>query len=136
MKTRKNMQGGSGTLCRSCSCSGSKQLCAVHTLWDTFFEDLPVGVQPWADVKPGLALKRLRKLLVALGIMNAQEYGTHSFRRGHADDMRKCGCTLAEILRAGQWKSAAFLAYIDEADLGKDVALAVAIESEDEEWID
>ena len=70
-------------------------------------------------------------------------------------DMRKCGCTLAEILRAGQWKSAAFMTYIDDGALDKvpspafrgdvvthapicmqDLALAVAIESDEEEFID
>ena len=63
-------------------------------------------------------------------------YGTHDLRRGHAEDMRESGCTLAEILAAGQWKSSAFLSYLDEADLEKDVAFAVAIESDAEEWID
>ena len=29
-------------------------------------------------------------------------------------DMWRCGCTLAEILGAGQWKSSAFTRYIDE----------------------
>ena len=32
-------------------------------------------------------------------------------------DMRKSGCTLAQILNAGQWKSAAFMKYIDEVGL-------------------
>ena len=50
-------------------------------------------------------------------------------------DMRKAGNTLAEILRAGQWRSAAFMTYLSEADLEKDLAFAVAIQS-DEEWID
>ncbi len=72
-------------------------------------------------------------------------------------DMRKSECTLAQILHVGQWKSSAFLRYIDEAAchwkrchvqrtiglrlphacLLQDVALAVAIESDgEEEWID
>ena len=43
---------------------------------------------------------------------------------------------MAEILAAGQWKSAAFMKYINEAELDKDLAFAVAIESDTEEWID
>ena len=54
----------------------------------------------------------------------------------HWQDMRKSGSTLAEILQAGQWKSSAFINYMNEAKLEQDVAFAVAIESEDEEWID
>ena len=36
-----------------------------------------------------------------------------------SEDMRRSGCTLAEILRAGQWRSAAFMAYLDAAGLDK-----------------
>ena len=69
--------------------------------------------------------------------------------------MRRSGSTLAEILMAGQWKSIAFLKLVDEvrmsmlcdfvvhtsrssceADLEKDTAFAVAIESDEEEWIE
>ena len=63
-------------------------------------------------------------------------------------DLRKCGATLAQILAAGQWKSQAFLRYLDEvgllgacwcpglrsilmqAELDKDAAFAVATESD------
>ena len=43
---------------------------------------------------------------------------------------------MATILKAGQWRSAAFLRYVDEAQLEEDTAFAVAIESDAEEWID
>jgi hypothetical protein len=36
-----------------------------------------------------------------------------------SEDMRQSGCTLAEILRAGQWRSAAFMAYLDAAGLDR-----------------
>ncbi len=51
-------------------------------------------------------------------------------------DMLGDGCALAQILRAGQWRSAAFLRYLDEAGLERDVAFEVTIHSDDEEWID
>ena len=87
-------------------------------------------------------------------ISEPEKYGTHDFRRGHAEDMRAAGSPLAEILQAGQWKSAAFLRYVNEvasqcqaaqpmpmptfvqAELEKEVAYYCAVESEDEEWID
>ena len=70
--------------------------------------------------------------------------------------MRKSGCTLAEILLAGQWRSISFMEYLDEvptalvpvcaslcvaffcdqADLEKEAAFEVAVESDEEEWID
>ena len=42
-------------------------------------------------------------------------------------DLRKCGCTLAQILDAGQWKSSAFMHYIDEvgATLGHRIGVIV-----------
>ena len=51
-------------------------------------------------------------------------------------DMRRSGCSLAAILAAGQWKSSAFMKYLDESMLEKDLAYQIAIESEPEEWID
>ena len=51
-------------------------------------------------------------------------------------DMYLSGATLAEILRAGQWRSAAFLRYLDEARLQRDMALEIAIQSDGEEYID
>ena len=68
--------------------------------------------------------------------------------------MRKSGSTLAETLHAGQWKSAAFLSYIDEMGLEwvgmlccarcrlallfalQDLAFAAAVESDEEVFID
>lgn len=52
-------------------------------------------------------------------VPKAEWYGTHSFRRGHARDLSECGTPLALILRAGQWRSAAFAKYLDEAELEK-----------------
>ena len=60
-----------------------------------------------------MALKRLRALLAELRVAEASLYRTHDFRRGHADDMRRAGATLAEILLAGGWNSAAFQDYLD-----------------------
>ena len=54
-----------------------------------------------------------------------------------AQDMRQCGHPLAEILAAGQWRSSKFIKYVKEAELEKDVAYQVAIESDEEcEFID
>ncbi len=51
-------------------------------------------------------------------------------------DMLKAGCTLAQILRAGQWRSAAFMKYLDEMELEKDLAFELGIHSDTEEWVD
>lgn len=154
---RKNRPRGSGTMRRRCSCAGGVSTCAVHTLWERFFALLPDGTRPWAGVNPCQARARLRRLLQVLGVADANAYGTHDFRRGHAEagcwtmrvqtlwmhsclllaqDMRACGHPLAEILAAGQWKSSSFIKYVKEAELEKEVAYQVAIQSDEEEWID
>ena len=77
-------------------------------------------------------MRVLRTGLAELGMEHAAEDVLHDFRRGHAEarslvcppvavrppafcqDMRKNGCTLVQILLAGQWKSASFLKYLNE----------------------
>jgi len=51
--------------------------------------------------------------------------------------MRECGHSLAEILAAGQWRGSSFIKYVKEAELEKEVAYQVAIQSDEEcEFID
>ena len=51
--------------------------------------------------------------LVALGVARAQHYRLHDFRRGQAQDLADAGMPLATILKAGDWRSAAFALYLD-----------------------
>ena len=116
LRTRKNRRQGSGVLRRTCTCAGGKVTCAVHTLWDDWFEHWPAGEAAWANCTPQFTIKRLREDLGKLApvISEPEKYGTHDVCRGHAEDMRAAGSPLAEILQAGQWKSAAFLRYVNE----------------------
>ena len=52
------------------------------------------------------------------------------------EDLAASGCTLATILKAGQWRTAAFMRYMDEAELDRQVAFELAIDSDGEEWVD
>ena len=61
--------------------------------------------------------------LAKLGMPEARSYRAHDFRRGHADDLRRAGATLKEILKAGEWKSPAFLQYLDMEDLEHDLVV-------------
>ena len=60
-------------------------MCTVHKLWDGFLANMPVGTHPFSDITPDCARKRLRALLEKLGVPKAKEFGTHEFRRGHAE---------------------------------------------------
>ncbi len=113
---RKNRPKGSGTLRRRCTCKGGASTCAVHMLWDQYFAKLEEGTKPWhPQVDANKARTRLRQLMRRLGIVDAEKYGTQDCRRGHAEvllhlrtcvesvwasgsqDMRRSGCTLAEM---------------------------------------
>jgi len=81
---------------------------------------LPAGSQPFAHINPAQALTALRELLAEAGVADAMLHRLHDFRRGHAEDLRRGGARLCEILAAGDWKSAAFLAYLDTEKLEMD----------------
>ena len=136
LQRRKNLQASSGVLRRSCTCRGCAVTCPVHALWDRFLAKFEEGAHPWAHIAPGKARDVLRTTLSTLGVVDPSSYGTHDFRRGHAEvgasvllrscmscslwqDMRRSGCTLAQILRAGQWRSASFMHYLNEVELEK-----------------
>ena len=64
-------------------------------------------------VRAATALSTMRFILVQMGVEQASDYRTHDLRRGHAQDLVESGAPLATILAAGEWRSPAFLAYID-----------------------
>ena len=114
---RKNLPSGS-VIRRTCWCSFCVITCPVHTLWK-FCEEQGKGAQPFVEFKDGFALRSLRCILKRLSVPEAGVYRTHDIRRGHAQDLLVRGASLAEILRAGQWKSPAFLVYLDLETLEK-----------------
>ena len=67
-------------------------------------------------------------------VPDGSKYRTHDFRRGHARDMLNSGARLCEILKAGEWRSAAFLAYLDGVELESAANLEAHLgESSDED---
>ena len=82
---RKNRPNGSGAMRRKCSCSGGSSTCAVHMLWDGYFALLEDGAKPWLHISAGTARTHLRQTLQRLDVPDASQYGTHDFRRGHAE---------------------------------------------------
>ena len=84
-------------------------------------KDCGAGVKPFGDITAAAALKRLRSFLAILKLPDFQLYRTHDLRRGHARDLQAAGKSLWEILSAGDWRSAAFLQYLDKEDLERAV---------------
>ena len=62
-------------------------------------------------------------MCLCAGIAKADSARTHDFRRGHARDLQRQGATLNEILRAGEWRSCAFLSYLDAHELERDAVI-------------
>ena len=115
---RKNLLRGT-TIRRKCCCAASKNMCPIHVLWHDFFDDLERRCKPWARISACDVRRKLRGTVNELKVPCAASFATHDFRRGHAKDLQLSGAPLAKILAAGQWRSAAFLKYLDECDLEK-----------------
>jgi len=83
---------------------------------------LACGEQPWQQ-PAATARAQLRRRLVEVGIEDAVRYGFHEFRRGHGRDLQAAkGCSLVQILKAGQWSSRHFKEYLDNVELAADAA--------------
>ena len=115
LRRRKNREGGS-VLVRKCWCKQCRVTCPLHVL-GPFFISCGAGAHPFAPFDGRSALAILRGWLVQLQVKEASHYRTHDFRRGHARDMLRAGARLHEILHAGEWRSAAFLQYLDKVEL-------------------
>jgi hypothetical protein len=55
----------------------------------------------------------------------------HSFRRGAAQDALRAGCTLAQVLQKGGWRSSSFLVYLTRKDVDDRAALELALADSD-----
>ena len=120
-------------LVRRCWCGQCKLTCPVHVVGE-YFRSLPEGAQPFAAINKAKALVDLRAMLKAIGVAEAEHFRTHDVRRGHAEDLLESGAPLVEILRAGEWRSAAFANYIDDDKLEAGAVLdAHWIASDDED---
>ena len=95
------------------------------------------------------AVAALRALLEAVGTERAQFYRPHDLRRGHAEDLRisgmfyvprACvrsawmhrGAPLWKILAAGEWRSPAFLDYLDVHRMEVEMVLQGCLDEESE----
>ena len=130
LRRRKNKPAGS-RLARRCTCNNAANACAFHLI-GSLLDTTPVGTRLFEGITASGALAysdcaimlctcclcsgattTLRILLEAVGTQNAHLYRPHDLRRGHAEDLRLSGAPLWKILAAGEWRSPAFLNYMD-----------------------
>ena len=107
------------SILRKCWCKTDAATCPVHVL-GAYFKELSESAQPFIGMSQGSVLDGIRRMLAAMAVPSAALYRTHDLRRGHAEDMRINGASLGEILRAGDWRSPAFLHYLDAEQLELD----------------
>ena len=121
-RTRRKNKAEGSLLKRFCWCRHCKDICPVHVL-GKFFGRFPDGTRPFTKFSAATALSCLRECLVRAEIPEAKLYRTHDLRRGHARDLQRSGSSLMEILEAGEWRSPAFLTYLDKAQLETDAVI-------------
>ena len=64
---------------------------------------------------------------------NPEGVSWKSFRAGHATHLAACGCNIKVITEAGEWRSRAFLDYIDGDKVDQAVFLNTTLDRSDEE---
>ncbi len=118
---------------RSCWCKESAVTCPVHVLGPVV-QACGNGQRLFSGIPAAEALVVLRVMLGELGVVNPDSYRTHDLRRGHALDLQMSGAPLNIILAAGEWRSPAFMEYMDLNRLEGDVVVQAHVdESSDED---
>ena len=111
LRVRKNRPQGS-FLRRPCTChTTGRQLCVAHRLKD-FLRGKAQGSRLWKSSSHHM-LASIRRILGAMNIVRPEEFTLKMFRAGHATALAEEGKSIGAILQAGEWRSAAFLAYVD-----------------------
>jgi hypothetical protein len=121
---------------RSCCCRTSgRRLCAVHML-------VPVLEHARRNARNRIFTKTMKEFIhtlrrhaAILGYPASQRLGSHSLRRGMARDIVDAGGSLAVLLRAGDWRSSAFLRYLRDHQVEECAVSQLAIDHSDSEDI-
>ena len=125
---RKNKPSGS-RLVRKCTCQQSPDSCVYHLI-GALLDGTPIGGTMFGEMSVGAANLSLRLMLNEIGTENACMYRTHDLRRGHAEDLRLAGAPLWKILAAGEWRSPAFMEYLDVHRMETDLVMQGCLDEE------
>ena len=112
---RKNAPHGA-TIKRTCICKKGPSLscgvCALRAHACRHHQDKHKVVFP--SISLSRDIRVIRNIAADIGV---QDISWHSFRRSAAHTMLKQGGTISQIIRAGGWKSSAFLQYLSRRDV-------------------
>ena len=103
--------------------------CVVHRV-QRYLPLLEDGSRLW-DFTPAQTVQTLRRVLGLLSVKSSQSYTLKSFRAGRATELAAQGRSIGDILRAGEWRSAAFLSYVDADAVDERQLLESTLENSD-----
>ena len=112
---------GGDTVVRTCSCDTlddisphiPRSICPVHVIWPWVVRNTNEGSPIFKADIANSAQIWLRVALEARNVPEHARFTLHSLRRGAARALVAAGGSLSAILKAGSWKSSAFLNYLD-----------------------
>lgn len=93
------------------------------------------GDSLFCGISAGHALLVLRHVLAEVGVEDAASYWTHDLRRGHCKDLQNSNAPLQQILAAGEWRSPAFMSYMDLEQLERDAVLQAHLDESEGEAV-
>ena len=129
LQRRKHRPQGS-LLSRRCLCGTvGPNRCPPHRL-GPFLSRKSVGEKLWewssSDFK-----NLVRRLLVLLSVPDAERFSLKAFRAGKATELARSGNALGTILAAGEWRSNAFMRYVDEDAVDSSTVLGMVMDASD-----
>jgi hypothetical protein len=74
----------------------------------------------------------IKRALTLLSIDGAHMFTPKAFRAGRATELASKGVPIGQILKAGEWRSSAFLRYVDEDVVDASSFVHEIIDSEEE----
>ena len=106
-------------------------MCAVHRM-RAFLASKQVAAPLWSFT-PATALHALKRMLVLVNAPEPSGFTLKTFRAGRATALAAQGKSLGTILQAGEWRSSAFMNYVDMDTVDNSQLLNQTLALSDEE---
>ena len=134
LKKRKHRPQGS-LLSAACSCAENSAFCPACRVMTWARENhVQPGFPLWPGVSAAVSLSALHRVLTLLGLVAPTTYTWKAVRAGRATELATTpGVSLAEVMKQGEWSSAAVLAYLRPEDVHTQAFVAHALEASDAE---
>ena len=108
-------------------------LCAYHWLKEMLDRAAKNGSDKLFSRSSSAFVQDLRKYAAAVGLPEHDRLGSHALRRGMARDILDAGGSLAALLKAGDWKSAAYVVYLRENQAEESAISRLVVDHSDSE---